>query len=473
MIQHVIENYFQLRDKIKSDRSLLDQTAKYVLENISNFNNDINAYIRVYDDEVLDYARNCELDKNLSGMMVGLKDLFCYKDHVVEASSKILQNFTSQINATAVQRIIDNGGIIVGHQNCDQFGMGASNENSYYGPSHNGLDLRKSAGGSSGGSAVAVQNNMCHVALGTDTGGSVRQPAAFCGIIGFKPTYGRISRYGVIPYASSFDTVGFLGKCVEDIALVLENVAGKDDYDCTASDRPVEKYFENLDTVNLNDVKVAYIKETLDIDGLQKEIHDSVVSLLNKLQGRGLSVKEKNFKYVDSLAPVYYIITAAEAAANFARLDGIRYGHRTKEKVDNLEEFVKRNRGEGFGLEVKKRILFGNYVLTSEGMLEQAQKVRRIILNEIDNIFGDCDFIILPTTPTTAFDLNRRYVSSQESYLTDLFTYLASVCGLPAISIPYGKDDNGLPIGVQIIGHKFEEQKLLSFSKKILAEVNF
>lgn len=473
MIQHVIENYFQLRDKIKSDRSLLDQTAKYVLENISNFNNDINAYIRVYDDEVLDYARNCEMDKNLSGMMVGLKDLFCYKDHVVEASSKILQNFTSQINATAVQRIIDNGGIIVGHQNCDQFGMGASNENSCYGPSHNGLDLRKSAGGSSGGSAVAVQNNMCHVALGTDTGGSVRQPAAFCGIIGFKPTYGRISRYGVIPYASSFDTVGFLGKCVEDIALVLENVAGKDDYDCTASDRPVEKYFENLDTVNLNDVKVAYIKETLDIEGLQKEIHNSVVSLLNKLQGRGLSVKEKNFKYVDSLAPVYYIITAAEAAANFARLDGIRYGYRTREKVDNLEEFVKRNRGEGFGLEVKKRLLFGNYVLTSEGVLEQAQKVRRIILNEIDNIFGDCDFIILPTTPTTAFDLNRQYVSPQESYLTDLFTYLASVCGLPAISIPYGKDDNGLPIGVQIIGHKFEEQKLLSFSKKILAEVNF
>jgi aspartyl-tRNA(Asn)/glutamyl-tRNA(Gln) amidotransferase subunit A len=225
--------------------------------------------------------------------------------------------------------------------------------------------------------------------------------------------------------------------------------------------------------VNLNDVKVAYIKETLDIEGLQKEIHNSVVSLLNKLQGRGLSVKEKNFKYVDSLAPVYYIITAAEAAANFARLDGIRYGYRTREKVDNLEEFVKRNRGEGFGLEVKKRLLFGNYVLTSEGVLEQAQKVRRIILNEIDNIFGDCDFIILPTTPTTAFDLNRQYVSPQESYLTDLFTYLASVCGLPAISIPYGKDDNGLPIGVQIIGHKFEEQKLLSFSKKILAEVNF
>ncbi len=473
MIQHVIENYFQLREKIKSDRSLLEQTAKCVLENISNYNNDINAYLRVYDDEVLDYAKNCEIDKNLSGMMVGLKDLLCYKDHIVEASSKILKNFTSQINATVVQRIIDNGGVIVGHQNCDQFGMGSSNENSCYGPSYNGLDLRKSAGGSSGGSATAVQNNMCHVAIGTDTGGSVRQPAAFCGIIGFKPTYGRISRYGVIPYSSSFDTVSILGKCVEDIALVLENVAGKDEYDCTSSDRPVEKYFDNLDSVNFNDVKISYIKETLNVDGLQKEIHDSVVSLLNKLQGQGLTVKEKNFKHVDSLAPTYYIITAAEAATNFARLDGIRYGYCTNEKVNNIEEFVKKNRSEGFGLEVKKRILFGNYVLTSEGILEQAQKVRRVILNEINNIFADSDFIILPTTPTTAFDLNRKNVCPQESYLTDLFTYIASICGLPAISIPYGKDDNGLPIGIQIIGHKFDEQKLLSFSKKILSEVNF
>lgn len=473
MILHDVENYFLLREKIRTDRTLLKKTTKNILENISNHNSDINAYLRVYDDEILDYAEKCPLDKNLSGLMVGIKDLYCYKDHVVEASSKILNNFKSQITATAVQRIIDNGGAIVGHQNCDQFGMGSANENSYYGVSRNGLDLKKSPGGSSGGSATAVQNNMCHVALGTDTGGSVRQPAAFCGIIGLKPTYGRISRYGVIPYSSSFDTVALLGKSIEDIALVLENIAGKDDKDCTSSDRPVDKYFENIDKINFDDTKISFIRETLEVNGLQREIYDSVRSLLNKLQYHGMPIKEKTSKHLDYFVSTYYVITAAEAAANLARFDGVRYGRCTKQKVDNLEEFVKRNRGEGFGDEVKKRVLFGNYVLTSEGVLEQAQKVRRVILNEIEEMFADSDFIILPTTPTTAFDLHRTYVSSEESYLADIFTNIASICGLPAISIPFGKDDNGLPIGIQIIAHKFEEQKLLSFAKKILTDVDF
>ena len=473
MNQHVIENYFQLKEKIKNDKSLLQQTAEQILKNISELNLDINAYVRVYENEILEAIKNYDPKKNLAGMMIGLKDLFCYKDHPVQASSKILENFNSQINATVTQKIIDNGGIIVGHQNCDEFGMGSANEYSCYGPVHNGLDLKKSAGGSSGGSAAAVQNDMCHVALGTDTGGSVRQPAAFCGIIGFKPTYGRISRYGVIPYASSFDTVGILGKSIEDIAILLENIAGKDEKDCTSSDRPVEKYFENLNSVNLSDVKITYLEETLEIDGLQKEIHESMVTLIKRLHDHGLSVEKQNFKHLDYLVSTYYIITAAEAAANLARYDGIRFGRCTNEKVENIEEFVKKNRKEGFGVEVKKRILFGNYVLTSKGVLEKAQKVRRVICDEIKNIFNDYDFIILPTTPTTAVDLNRKNVDPKESYLADIFTNLASISGLPAISIPFGKDEKGFPIGIQIVANHFEEQKLLSFAKKILSEVNF
>ncbi|MDR2402373.1 MAG: Asp-tRNA(Asn)/Glu-tRNA(Gln) amidotransferase subunit GatA [Cytophagales bacterium] len=473
MSQHVIENYFQLKEKIKTDKNFLQQTVEYVLKNISLMNSDLNAYVRVYEKEILDTIKDYDTNKNLSGMLVGLKDLFCFKDHPIQAASKILENFTSQINATVTQKIIDNGGIIVGHQNCDEFGMGGANEYSCYGPAHNGLDLKKTPGGSSGGSAAAVQNNMCHMALGTDTGGSVRQPAAFCGIIGLKPTYGRISRFGVIAHASSFDTVGIFGKSIEDIAILLENIAGKDEKDCTSSDRPVGKYFENLNSINLKDIKVAYLGEALELEGLQKEIYESVVILIKKLQDHGCSVEKQHFKYLDHLVPTYYVITAAEATTNLARYDGIRYGRCTNEKVDSVDDFVKKNRTEGFGIEVKRRILFGNYVLTSKGVLEKAQKMRRVIYDEMKNIFNDFDFIILPTTPTTAFDLNRKTENPQESYLADIFTTLASISGFPAISIPFGKDEKGLPIGIQIVANHFEEQKLLSFAKKILTEVNF
>lgn len=471
MKYHIIENYFQLKEKLKTNTSLLQQTADYILENISLFNSDINAYVQVYKNEVLDSVKNCDPNKNLAGMMVGLKDLICYKDHPVQASSKILENFHSQINATVTQRIIDNGGIIVGHQNCDEFGMGSANKNTCYGPARNGLDTNKTAGGSSGGSASAVQNNMCHVAIGTDTGGSIRQPAAFCGIIGLKPTYGRISRYGVIAYSSSFDTVGLLGKSIEDIALLLENVAGKDEKDCTSSDRPVEKYFENLNSVNFNNTKLAYFGQTLEVEGLQREIHDAMISFIQKMRNYNFKVDEQKFKYLDLLVPVYYTITASEATANLARFDGLRYGYCSNENFDKLEDLIKCNRGYGFGREVKSRMFFGNYVLTTKGVLEQAQKVRRMIYNEIKNLFNDYDFIILPVTPTTAFDLDREKEDPHETHLADIFTELASMGGFPAISIPFGKDDKGLPIGMQIIANHFEEQKLLSFAKKILDEV--
>ncbi len=471
MKRHIIEPYFTLKEKIKHDKNILQETIDHVLENISNLNPQLNAFCNVYEQEAREAVKNFDANKNLAGMIVGLKDVFCYEEHPLQASSKILENFTSCINATVTQRIVDNGGIIIGHQNCDEFAMGSSNETSYYGPVHNGLDLKKSPGGSSGGSAVSVQNDMCHVALGTDTGGSVRQPAAFCGIIGFKPTYGLISRYGVIAYASSFDTVGILGKTIEDIAILLENIAGQDEKDCTSSSRPVEKYYEKLDDINFGDLKVAYLGEALELDGLQEEVRSTMVHFIEKLREAGVDIGKRNFKYLDLFVPVYYVITAAEATSNLARFDGIRFGRCTEERVTSWEEFIARNRGEGFGMEVKKRILFGNHVLMEEGVVEQAQKIRRMIFDETIKIFDEYDFIILPTSPTTAFNIGRKSVSPSEDYLADIFTNLASVSGLPAISIPWGTDDNGLPIGMQIVAKHFDEQRLLAFSKKILSEV--
>ncbi len=456
---------------ISNSKISLKETLNFCLEKIQS-NIQLNAFVTVYEEEArqksLEITSKIESNtsKKLPGMVVGIKDLFCYKDHPLTAGSRILEGFISQITATSVQRLVDNDCIIIGHQNCDQFGMGSSNESSYYGPVKNPIDNTRVAGGSSGGSAAAVKSGMCHISLGTDTGGSVRQPAAFCGIVGFKPTYSRISRFGVVAYASSFDTVGILSQNIEECAAVLEVIAGNDSLDNTSSTREVPSYSENI---KLNKkLKIAYLNETINHHGLQKEIKDSILDTITKFKKDGHEVEGVDFPLLEYTLPAYYILTTAEASANLARYDGVRYGYRSKKSSD-LNHMYKFSRTEGFGEEVKRRILLGTAVLSSgyhDEYYTKAQKVRALIKQEFDKIIKNYDFIILPTTPTTAFKINSKK-DPISMYLADLYTVQASTIGYPAISIPNGEDSEGLPIGIQIIGAPFEEEKLLAFSKYI------
>lgn len=435
----------------------------------------LNAFLGVYEDEAL--VRAAAIDKKikegkagrLAGLVVGLKDVLAYKDHPLQASSKILENFISQFNATAVQRLLDEDAIIIGRQNCDEFAMGSSNENSAFGPVLNDIDNKRVPGGSSGGSAVAVMAGMCHVSLGSDTGGSVRQPAAFCGVVGLKPTYSRISRHGLIAYGSSFDCVGIFGKSVEDVALVLEVIAGPDEFDSTVSQKPVPAYSKEL-TDNTKTYKIAYLRDITASDGLQREIRENILAVLDNLKASGHTVEAIDFPLEEYVLPTYYILATAEASSNLSRYDGVRYGYRTKDPAD-LHVMYKKTRAEGFGREVQRRILLGTFVLSAsyyDAYYTKAQKVRRLIRERTKDILSKYDFIIMPITPTTAFRLGEHTENPLEMYLADLFSVQANVVGVPAISIPCGKDDEGLPVGLQIIADDFEEGKLFRFSQRLM-----
>ncbi len=436
----------------------------------------LNAFLSVYEDEAL--ARASAVDNKikegkagkLAGLVVGLKDVLAYKDHPLQASSKVLDGFISQFNGTAVQRLIDEDAIIIGRQNCDEFAMGSSNENSAFGPVLNDADNSRVPGGSSGGSAVAVQAGMCRISLGSDTGGSVRQPAAFCGLIGLKPTYSRISRYGLIAYGSSFDCIGIFGKCVEDVALVLEVIAGPDDKDSTVSQKPVPEYSKELKKSNGKVYKVAYVSEIEHSDGLQPEIRESILKKIGEIKTAGHSVEQIEFPLNEYVLPTYYILATAEASSNLSRYDGVRYGYRSKDVTD-LHSLYKKSRSEGFGKEVQRRILLGTFVLSAsyyDAYYTKAQKVRRIIRDKTKEILKQYDFIVMPITPTTAFKLGEHTDNPLEMYLADLFSVQANVAGVPAIAIPCGEDKQGLPIGLQVIAGDFEESKLLHFSDSLL-----
>ncbi|HEY8934519.1 MAG TPA: Asp-tRNA(Asn)/Glu-tRNA(Gln) amidotransferase subunit GatA [Cyclobacteriaceae bacterium] len=435
----------------------------------------LNAFLSVYGEEALKKAS--EVDKKikqgnagkLAGLVVGIKDVLAYKDHPLQASSKVLDGFISQFNSTAVQRLLDEDAIIIGRQNCDEFAMGSSNESSAFGPVLNDIDNTRVPGGSSGGSAVAVMADMCQISLGSDTGGSVRQPAAFCGIYGLKPTYSRISRFGLIAYGSSFDCIGIFGKSMEDIALVLGVIAGKDEFDSTVSTKPVPDYLNELNSSNGQKYKIAYLRE-IESSGLQPEIKENIISTLNKLKTAGHIVEPVDFKLNEYVLPTYYILATAEASSNLSRFDGVRYGYRTKNPTD-LHEMYKKSRAEGFGKEVQKRILLGTFVLSAsyyDAYYTKAQKVRHLIRNEMKEILSQYDFIIMPITPTTAFKLGEHSGDPLEMYLADLFSVQANVAGVPAISLPCGKDKQGLPIGLQVIADDFEESKLFKFSDLVM-----
>jgi aspartyl-tRNA(Asn)/glutamyl-tRNA(Gln) amidotransferase subunit A len=448
--------------------------VKHYLNNIKKKAH-LNTFLSVYEEEAL--QRAYEVDKKikqgnagkLAGLVVSLKDVLSHENHPLQASSKILNGFTAQYNGTAVQRLLDADAIIIGRTNCDEFGMGSSNENSAFGPVLNDLDNERVSGGSSGGSAVSVQADMCRISLGSDTGGSVRQPAAFCGIVGIKPTYSRISRYGLAAYASSFDCIGILGTCVEDVALVLEVIAGSDEYDSTVSRTAVPSYSSELSVPNKK-FKVAYIRETLESGGIQKEIKENISARIEKLKSAGHTVEAIDFPFIEYLLPTYYILATAEASSNLARYDGVRYGARSENTTD-LNSLYKKTRSEGFGKEVQKRILLGTFVLSSnyhDAYYAKAQKVRRIIRDKTKEIFKQYDFIVMPTTPTTAYKLGENMTSPIQRFLTDIYSVQANVAGVPGISLPCGKDENGLPIGIQVIADDFEESKLFQFSEMMM-----
>ena len=434
-----------------------------IRENLS-----LNAYVEVYDDEARERAKALD-NKRLSGentgklhgVIIAIKDVICFEGHKVSAGSKMLDNFSSLYNSTVVKKMLEEDAIIIGNCNCDEFAMGSTNENSAYGAVLNALDHTRVSGGSSGGSAVAVQAGLCMVSLGSDTGGSVRQPADFCGIVGMKPTYGRVSRYGLIAYASSFDQVGIFGSSVSDVAALLEVIAGKDEFDSTVSQEIVPAYTEKLQAAK--DLRLAYFPEAIEHEGLDDEIRFSVKELISEL-GRDHLVDAVTFEWLDYLVPTYYVLTTAEASSNLSRYDGVRFGHRTKTDVADLQAFYKKSRSEGFGLEVKRRIMLGNYVL-SEGYFDayftKAQQVRRLISEKVKAIFEKYDVILIPTVPSTAFKLGSMQKDPVAMYLADIYTVFANLAGIPAISIPLWKHSNGMPFGLQIMSNKMDEVTLL------------
>jgi aspartyl-tRNA(Asn)/glutamyl-tRNA(Gln) amidotransferase subunit A len=468
---HSTDHKTHLRNKNLSCKDRVN----YFLSNIEKKKH-LNVFLSVYDNEARERAELIDAKiqhgtaGKLAGLVIGLKDVLSYKDHPLQASSKILNGYTCQYTATAVQRLLDEDAIIIGRQNCDEFAMGSSNENSAFGPVLNDIDNTRVAGGSSGGSAVAVMADLCDISIGSDTGGSVRQPAAFCGVIGLKPTYSRISRYGLIAYGSSFDCIGIFSKTIEDNALVLETIAGADEFDSTVSHRAVPKFTEEINSQINRKFRIAYMRDTLESDSLQSEIKNSIYATLDALKASGHEVEPIDFKWNEYVLPTYYILATAEASSNLSRYDGVRYGYRTAKPAD-LHSLYKKTRSEGFGKEVQRRIMLGTFVLSAsyyDAYYNKAQKVRRMIRDAIKKIFESYDFIVLPTTPTTAFKLGEHTKNPVEMYLADLYSVQANVAGVPAISIPCGQDANNLPIGIQLMADDFEEAKLFQLSEIIL-----
>lgn len=436
----------------------------------------LNAFVEVYADEAMQQALALDQKRKdghsigrLHGVVIALKDVICHKDHLVSACSNILQNFASVYSATAVQKLLDEEAIIIGRCNCDEFAMGSTNENSAYGKVLNALDETRVPGGSSGGSAVAVQAGLCMLSLGSDTGGSVRQPADFCGIIGLKPTYGRISRYGLIAYASSFDQVGIFGNTIPDVAKVLEIISGADEFDSTVSSRVVPTYSAQLNTTKK--FRFAYFAEALDHPAIDKEISTGINTLIGQLKKDGHTVEAVKFDLLDHIVPAYYVLTTAEASSNLSRYDGVKYGYRTTEEGLELTDFYKKTRSEGFGKEVKRRIMLGTFVLSAgyyDAYFTRAQKVRRLVSVQIKKIFNEFDLILLPTSPVTAFKAGEKINDPVAMYLADIYTVMANLVGIPAISLPVFKHSNNMPFSVQVMANHFDELTLLQISSLIM-----
>ena len=465
----------ETRSAIADGTTTMEAVTRHYLKTIQE-KSDLNAFLEVFEEDAL--KQSIAIDQKwkdgnvgkLAGMVIGLKDNLCYKGHQVSASSKILQGFESLYSATVVQRLIDEDAVIIGRLNCDEFAMGSSNENSAFGPVKHPLDSSRVPGGSSGGSAAAVAAGLCLATLGSDTGGSIRQPASFCGIVGYKPTYGLVSRWGCIAYASSFDQVGPMTNNVEDCALIMEVIAGPDEFDSTMYQKPAASFSNELKADGK--YRIAYIRDYIENEGLDPEIRARLIELIEQLKADGHTVTAVDFPFLDYVIPAYYVLTTAEASSNLSRYDGIHYGYRSKNATD-LESTYKLSRSEGFGPEVKRRIMLGTFVLSSgyyDAYYSKAQKVRRILRDRTQSIFESNDFILLPSTPSTAFKLGERSADPIKMYLEDIYTVQANLCGVPAVSLPLGKHSNGLPFGVQLMANTNHDSQLMAFSSRLMNE---
>ncbi len=464
----------EIQKSISESSISLPELVQYYLNQIES-NKHLNAFLEVFDTEALEMASTIQNKINngsagkLAGMVIAIKDNIVYKDHESNASSKILKGFKSLFSATVVERLIAEDAIIIGRTNCDEFAMGASNENSAFGPVLNAFDTSRVPGGSSGGSAVAVQADMCLASLGSDTGGSIRQPAAFTGIYGIYPTYGAISRWGLIAFASSFDQIGPFTSSPDDMALLLNVITGSDEHDATMHQGPAL----NIELQKeLKPLKIAYITDCLEHPGLEPEIKQATEQFIDVLKSKGHSVEGISFPHLDQMVPCYQVLTTAEASSNLSRFSGLAYGYRS-DNAHDLESTFKKSRTEGFGPEVKRRIMLGTFVLTSDfydAYYTKAQKVRRLIRNKTMDIFNNYDIILTPTTSTVAFKLGEKASNPIAMYLADLFTVQSNLAGIPALSIPFGTHPgNQMPIGMQIMGRPMEESLLLNLAASLQA----
>ena len=457
-------------------------TSEY-LKNIEN-GKELNCYNTISQEKALIDAEKSDerrksqnLRSKYDGIPIGIKDLFCTKGVTTTASSKILSNFVPNYESTVTQNCDDAGLISLGKLNCDEFAMGSTNKTSFFGSVKNpwksvNSDNELVPGGSSGGSAAAVSGDLCVASLGTDTGGSIRQPASFTGTVGLKPSYGRVSRWGIVAFASSLDQAGPITKTVEDAAILLDIISGHDEKDSTSSVNPKENYYENLNS-DIKGMKIGIPKEFRS-DKLPASTQKSWDECANLLKTNGAEIVDISLPHTMSALPAYYIIAPAEASSNLARYDGVRYGLRVK--GNDLIDMYEKTRSEGFGDEVKRRILIGTYVLSSgyyDAYYIKAQKIRSLIKSDYTEAFKKVDAILTPSTPSTAFEIANEPTDPVQNYLNDIFTVPVNLAGLPGISIPYANDENNLPIGLQLITNSFEEQKLLNVAKNIEETINY
>ncbi len=427
----------------------------------------LNAFLSVFQERARQRAKEVDRRRKegnagpLAGMVIAVKDVLCMKNERVTCASKILEHFVSLYDATAVRRLEEADAVVIGKTNMDEFAMGSSTENSAFGPVLNPVDTGRVPGGSSGGSCVAVAAGMAHTALGTDTGGSIRQPASFCGVIGMKPTYGRVSRYGLVALSSSFDQIGPFAASTADAARVLQVIAGHDPCDSTSANVPVPDYPSSLNK-NIRGLRVGLPREAFG-EGLQAEVKEAIDATVERLRGGGAVVSEVGLPHSAYVISTYYILMTAEASSNLARYDGARYGYRTSGPKELAEMYV-RSRSEGFGTETKRRIMLGTYVLSAgyyDAYYRKAQKVRRLIQTDFFEAFKQVDCLLMPTAPTTAFRIGEKTDDPLQMYLSDVYTVSANLAGLPAISVPCGADVQGLPIGAQFLGRQFDEATIL------------
>ncbi len=459
----------ELHKLYSSGEAKPSEITKAVIESIENKNERLNAFITINQQSALQKALEADADikesvksKPLAGIPVAIKDNLCTTGIRTTCGSKILGNFVPPYTASAVARLEAAGAIIVGKTNLDEFAMGSSNENSAYGVVRNPVNEDYVPGGSSGGSAVAVAADLCSVSLGSDTGGSIRQPASFCGVVGLKPTYGRVSRFGLVAFASSLDQIGPFGKNVKDVARTLGIIAGRDKYDATSSDAEVPNYLSAL-TGDIKGLRVGVPPECFG-EGLNPEVKTHVEAAIKNLESRGAEIVEVTLPHSKYVVAVYYLIATAEASSNLARFDGVRYGYRA-EDVKSLGDLYQRSRDEGFGAEVKRRIMLGTFALSSgyyDAYYEKAQRVRQMLCNDFAEAFKKCDVIATPTAPTPAFKLGEKVNDPLAMYLDDIYTVTINLVGVPAISVPCGNSSAGLPIGLQLIGNHFDEARLLN-----------